>query len=79
MKQVFEWISTNETERLPDELQRVLIVPVDAASSDDVTEACRLGDYDSSDGWVWTNFDGGNWAQSEVTHWMPKPELPVKE
>lgn len=29
-------------------------------------------------GWAWRAY-GKTWSQSEITHWMPKPEAPEKE
>ena len=81
MKQTVEWISTSEIERLP-QYGIPILVCIAWNRVEMVYREHRAKTPRTQETWVWCDMDSGDayeYEQSEVTHWMPKPDLPVKE
>ena len=71
-----EWIRAKD--RLPTTAEDVLVIASGKPKANiTLKEAVEFAAYVKGDGWIVDAYP--EWADAEVTHWMPLPEPPGRE
>lgn len=70
------WISVND--RLPEDEQEALVLANGRPQKNiELINACELATFYAGEGWFLEAYP--DWDDSQVTYWMPLPELPTIE